>query len=203
MVSKIKARYKLVAGVGINDADYCVNTSAKINGKYVKTWRCPYYEVWRNMLTRCYSTHNTSYVFNEVCEEWHTFSNFKSWMETQDWEGKDLDKDLLIKGNKVYSEDACMFIPPNINKFLQNAFLNKREGGVKGYYFDSRRNKYTAQCSDPFTGKLIHCGCFNSENEANLAWLTKKHEYACQLAELQSDPRVSELLRNFYKSENN
>lgn len=46
-----------------------------------------------------------------VCEEWLTFSNFKRWMEQQDYEGKALDKDLLVSQNKTYSSETCVFVP--------------------------------------------------------------------------------------------
>jgi hypothetical protein len=86
-------------------------------------------------------------------------------METQDWVGKQIDKDLLLSGNKCYSPDTCVFISPQLNKFLQDAFSNKRDGGVKGYYFDKWRGKFVAQCSDHTTGKLKHLGMFIEESD--------------------------------------
>lgn len=51
---------KLVYGVGINDADYVVQRkeTIEVNGvrKRRLVWVCPYYQVWRTMLRRCYST---------------------------------------------------------------------------------------------------------------------------------------------------
>ena len=52
------------------------------------------------------------------CQEWLIFSNFKSWMKQQDWEGKQLDKDLLIYQNKIYSPETCVFVDRKINQFL-------------------------------------------------------------------------------------
>ena len=46
-----------------------------------------------------------------VCEEWKHFSNFKKWFDENYIEGFDIDKDILIKGNKVYSPEACSFVP--------------------------------------------------------------------------------------------
>lgn len=113
---------KLVAGVGVNDADYPVVRFGKdANGKRNREWICPFYNIWSNMLNRCYrkDEHNryAAYEFTTVCEEWHTFSNFKAWMKTQDWEGKQLDKDLLTDENQ-YSPRTCMFIPSNINTYI-------------------------------------------------------------------------------------
>ena len=93
---------KLVCGVGINDADYAVvewETIGYVNGKQnqKRVWECPYYKVWGSMLKRCYSDkyqeRYQTYKGCTVSEEWLTFSNFKNWMEKQDWEGKHLDKE--------------------------------------------------------------------------------------------------------------
>ena len=70
-----------------------------------------------------------SYKGVEVCEEWYNFQNFAEWCETQkflnakDVKGKSyqLDKDILVKGNKIYSPDTCCFVPPEINSLFINA----------------------------------------------------------------------------------
>ena len=116
--SKISiSKRKLVYGIGINDADY--NIQSKISGKNV---RCPYYRKWTNMLNRCYSDkpHDKypTYIGCTVCDEWLTFSNFKEWMIKQDWKGMHLDKDIKINGNKTYSPETCVFIPHEINSLM-------------------------------------------------------------------------------------
>lgn len=103
---------RLIYGVGINDSK-----STYIEGK-----RCKYYVTWKSMLQRCYSlkykNKNPTYANCSVCDEWLTFSNFKAWMVKQNWEGKDLDKDILIEGNKIYSPETCFFISRRINTLL-------------------------------------------------------------------------------------
>jgi hypothetical protein len=195
----VRTRNKRICGVGVNDADYEVNVSEKIDGKWVKVFRCPYYEKWRNMVTRCYSKQNTSYIDCTVCDDWLYFSNFKSWMEKQDWEGNCLDKDLLVKDNKTYSPTTCLFVPEEVNKFLQDAFSNKRSGGVKGYYFDKRRSKFVAQCSDHTTGKLKHLGMFINEEDAHVAWKNFKYQQAILLAKNITDIIIAEALVNRFK----
>lgn len=110
-------KVKLVCGVGINDADYPVRIRSHIkqDGTFLDEWRCPFYTKWQKMLSRCYGKYNKSQKFNsydqvEVCQEWLRFSNFKSWMEKQDWESKELDKDLLSGESKIYSPETCCFI---------------------------------------------------------------------------------------------
>jgi len=105
----------LVHGVGVNDSDY--TTHIRKNNKLI--WRCPFYDKWTTMLKRCYSPkwHKRfpTYIGCSVCPEWHYFSKFRLWMENQKWEGLELDKDILVKGNQVYSPDTCCFIPKTIN----------------------------------------------------------------------------------------
>ncbi len=107
---------KLVYGVGINDADYKVNTLSPSGDKWL---RCPIYTQWKNMMARCYgkSTHKRqpTYVGCSVHPEWHSFTRFRGWMVTQDWEGKQLDKDFRVNGNKVYGPDTCIFLSRKAN----------------------------------------------------------------------------------------
>jgi len=112
---KSLSRRSLVHGVGVNDADY--NTQIVNNKKVI--WRCPFYDKWYAMLKRCYSPlwhkQYPTYIGCSVCPEWRYFSKFRLWMENQKWEGMELDKDILIKGNRVYGPDTCCFIPQAIN----------------------------------------------------------------------------------------
>ena len=102
----------MVYGVGINDAEYSVHEYKKINGRRKTVWRCPYYNRWIDILKRCYSkgfhSKNPTYKGCTVSEEWLIFSNFRDWMIKQNWEGKQLDKDLLFEGNKIYNPETCV-----------------------------------------------------------------------------------------------
>ena len=67
-----------------------------------------------------------------------------------------------------------------------------------GCSFHKATGKYMSRCMNPFSkyeGQGRHIGIFNTELEAHKAWQAKKHEYACQLAELQADPRAAQALR--------
>ena len=190
---------KLVRGVGINDADYEV--SPRINGRSVQ---CPFYDRWHNMLRRCYNKDYKdkykSYSNCLVCDEWLYFMNFKSWMEKQDWQGKALDKDLLVSGNRVYSPNTCIFIDNHLNAFMIENIRQRGDYmiGVCRYTVEDVKKPFKARCKDPFSEKIIHLGTFSSELEAHKAWQERKHQYACQLADLQSDPRVAKALRERY-----
>lgn len=193
---------QLVCGVGTNDAEHPV-----VIHEYLETpsgrkrkiaWKCPYYTKWHNMLFRCYDNrYHQSYTECTVCEEWLTFSNFKSWMEKQDWKGKHLDKDLLSCGPKIYSDQTCVFIEDRLNYFLVSK-SNKSYPLFTGIYLDKRSGLFTAECQDPFGIRGKYVGRFETPEEAHLAWKIRKHEYACQLADLQKDERVAKALRTRY-----
>ncbi len=194
---------KLLYGVGINDADYVVGiyeelpkTNGKRNQKLV--WMCPFYSRWSNMLRRCFSkTEKLRHpTYNDIicCEEWLTFSNFKSWMEQQDWKGKSLDKDLLVYQNKVYSPETCVFIDQRLNKFLTKS--DKTRGdyplGVsyhtKPKMINPSKHPYRAQIRT--IGKMVSLGLYLTPEGAHQAWQKEKIRQAKILQSEQTDPKV-------------
>ena len=186
----------LVHGVGINDADYAIQ--AIVDSKLVS---CPFYQTWSNMLSRCYNPRLKqklpTYIGCYVANEWLTFSNFRRWMETQDWQGKQLDKDLLLTGNKAYSPETCAFIDSITNTFTTDCASARGRFPV-GVCLHKKLNKLQSQCRNPFTKKIEYLGLFICQNEAHLAWRKRKHELALQLADLQADERVAQALRIRY-----
>lgn len=193
---------KLVFGVGINDADYVVRkweTVGYVDGKQKQEliWICPFYRVWQSMLRRCYSIEtqrrNPTYAGCTVSREWLKFSNFRAWMDKQDWEGKQLDKDILIEGNKVYSAEACVFVSGMVNNFTLDSGAARGEWLI-GVNWDRGTSKFRSRCCNPFTKKSEHLGLFACELEAHKAWLKRKLELAEELAAIQTDSRVAEAL---------
>ncbi len=188
---------KLIHGIGINDADYKV-TKEK-NGKQV--WCCPFYRKWKSMLMRvyCSKVHQKypTYISVTVCKEWHTFSSFRAWMIQQDWEGKQLDKDLLLEGNKEYSPENCVFVDRVTNQFIVDCSAARGKFMI-GVYWNKPACKFVSQCCNPFTKKSEHLGLFTSEIKAHIAWKKRKHEHALKLADLQTDERVAQALRTRY-----
>lgn len=174
---------KLVCGVGINDADYITSK---------KTESCPFYKRWLCMISRCYSESFSKLrpTYNDVtvCKEWLTFSNFKKWMIVQDWEGKELDKDIIKRGNKIYSPDNCVFVDSDINKLL-NQHLAKKGDFKIGVAFHKKANKFVSQCKN---GKNINVnlGLFKTEDEAHEAYIDFKSSVLMEVAEQQKDIRI-------------
>lgn len=192
---------RLVFGVGINDADYGVHKYERVNGKWKVTWRCPYYEKWVNMLRRCYSPRSLekypTYRGCTVCDEWLTFSNFREWMETQEWEGRALDKDFLIEGNKIYSPSTCIFLPSKLNSFITTRG-NDRGQYPLGVSYMKKHKKMVNERSKPYQssisdqkGSQIDLGYYSTTEEAHQRYLKEKLKQ-CEdyLIEFKDDPLI-------------
>lgn len=197
---------KLVFGVGFNNADYVTEkreTIGYVDGKQKRNqvWVCAHYRVWVDMLRRCYCEKfqqlNPTYKGCTVSNDWLTFTNFKNWMADQDFEGKQLDKDLLFEYNKVYGPDTCVFVTPAVNSFTIDRG-NDRGEWLIGACWDKQKEKFRAQCSNPFTKKQEYLGLFTTELEAHQAWQKRKLELAHELAAIQTDPRVAKALVDRY-----
>lgn len=205
----MKKKSKLFCGVGINDADYVVQinetTGYTESGKRIQklVWICPFYSRWTSMLTRCYSEKHhkrcPTYIGCCVLPEWHYFMTFRGWMEKQDWEGKHLDKDILLSGNRIYGPDTCVFVDAKVNLFLLERQNHRGEWPI-GVYFHKAHGKFQAKCKDVITGKRKYLGFYLTAEEAHRAWLTFKLEQARILADEQTDPRIAKALIQRYES---
>jgi hypothetical protein len=181
---------KLICGIGINDANYVV---CRRVGKQ-RIW-CPFYRAWIAMLNRCYNKsyqkHWPTYIGCTVDSKWLTFSLFSAWMQRQDWQGKSLDKDVLIQNNKIYSPLTCIFINPAINTLLNNSKSARGENPL-GVSFIKKAKKYVAQCSAK--GKDKYLGCYDTPEEAHEAYKAFKYKYIAEIANQQSEPLRTALL---------
>lgn len=201
------SKKRMVAGVGVNDADYPTTISApRYGGKQKRLWTCPFYRSWADMITRCYNAKHIArrptYADCSVTQEWHRFSAFRAWMVTQEWEGKQLDKDILFEGNKVYSPDTCVFVSAQLNSFLidQCSVRGTQSGG---FYWHKEANKFSVGCHNPFTRKNEYIGLFDCPDAAHQAWRSRKHEFACAYADQQIDPRIAKALRERFATTSN
>lgn len=86
------------------------------------------YNDWRNMLGRCYSEDEREYDVYHHCkvdERWHNYQNFSQWFEENKYpienERLQVDKDILIPCNTIYSPETCLLVPNRINAL----FINK------------------------------------------------------------------------------
>ena len=134
------------------------------------------------MLERCYSKHldrKPTYEGVTVCDDWLVFSNFKIWMEKQDWKGKDLDKDIIDPTSKLYSPDTCAFVPRYINTLL-NTKQRLRGEYPLGVHKRKPGKDMVNDYSKPFVsegfkdGSRKLLGVFASPMDAHRAWQQSK-----------------------------
>ena len=189
-----------VYGVGVLGTKY----PSKVNG--VKTKE---YTLWQSMLQRCYSDSSKkkrpTYIGCEVSDNFKSYEYFYEWCHEQIGFGNDgngnpfqLDKDLLIKGNKVYSEDSCVFIPAEINTLLIKCTATRGEHLI-GVCWNKTNRAFKAKVSKN-KGKTEYLGLFNTELEAFNAYKEAKESFIKEQAEKyksQIDPRAYEALMNY------
>lgn len=156
---------------------------SKINNKITE-----YYTDWHSMMVRCYSKkcyrNYNSYENCIVCEEWHNFQEFAKWWHNNYYEIEGeticLDKDILCKGNKIYSPDTCIFVPKRINTLFVKRDNDRGDYPI-GVCYLKDRDKYEAYCSTLEGIKYI--GLYNTPQEAFQAYKTFKEAYIKQVAD--------------------
>lgn len=197
----------MIYGVATNDLKHLKTQIVEYykdldgNSKRKVVWQCPFYTKWFAMLTRCYNkselAKHPTYLDKTVSEDWLVFSNFKKWMEMQDWEGKQLDKDILFPGNTEYSSDTCVFISQEVNKFLLEKSAS-RDLPI-GVTYSKTKRKFIATISCGKNGKTKHLGNFDDPKLAHIAWATEKLKMALVIAANHTDKRVSEAITLKYE----
>lgn len=195
----MKAGNKLVCGVGMNDVG-----NININ-EYEKKW----YSVWRSMLRRCYNKKSlatcTTYIGCTVSEEWKTASNFKKWFDLNYIVGYQLDKDILVDGNKVYSPETCRFIPMFINYLFLDS--GKARGLYPlGVYLNRRVNRFVARMKVGNKNKVAKSlGYYSTPELAYQAYPVAKKAYCKEVAdEYFANGSITEEIRDaIYKKADN
>ena len=161
---------KLLFGVARVDVPYVVG-------------KTPAYIHWTNVLVRCcdesYKEKKPTYKDCTICEEWKLFSNFKKWFDENYVEGYALDKDILVKGNKVYSPYTCCFVPMGLN-----SLLTKRDNHRGDYpigVLKPKRGRFIAE----FTKNKKRCivGRYDTPEEAFYAYKEAKEKHIKDVAQ--------------------
>lgn len=161
------------------------------------------YSIWQGMIRRCYDERalkrRPSYIGCTVCGEWHNFQNFAKWFNSEcklSCHDVNIDKDIKLPGNKVYSPDLCMVVPSVVNKFFIS-FESDRGEFLTGV--TKRRGKFASACNDFESGKKLHLGYYSTEYEAHLGWRKKKSEMIDRLMITCGDDLVSNELAKWKK----
>ena len=142
--------------------------------------RTPAYKAWSNMIERCYSPEfhkrQPAYIGCTVADEWHDYQVFAKWFSDHEYSGLgyQLDKDLLYRGNKVYSPDTCCFVPRELNTLVISC---QKARGIypQGVDFRSITNRFRAQIR--INGSKLSLGEFHCPQDAHKAYIVAKEAY--------------------------
>lgn len=156
------------------------------DGKYRNTNQ---YAIWNGMLNRCYNPKyhekKPTYIRCTVCEEWLNFQVFSKWYDENYYqienEVMQIDKDIICKGNKIYSPNTCCFVTIKINSMFTKC---DKARGQEYIGVTKKNNKFEMKLSMSINNdrkRIIECG-FNTSLEAHLAYKQAKEEYIQQIA---------------------
>lgn len=186
-----------VYGVGMIGVKY----QSRIGKKNTKE-----YNTWLNVLKRCFDIkekeRNPTYKDVTCCNDWLCFENFYEWLHSQEnfdkWyngERWHIDKDIIIKGNKVYSPETCCLVPYIVNGLFakSNAIRGNLPIGVSRF-----RDGFQAQCKDPLINGTRHLGLYSTPIQAFQAYKKCKEKIIKQVAELEY--KVGNITKQCYES---
>lgn len=152
------------------------------------------YNVWHDMLHRCYDEKKQkkcpTYKGCSVCDEWLCYNNFRKWYNKNYYNVKNeimqLDKDILIKNNKIYSPKTCVFVPRCINAIFTKRNANR---GNLPIGVTERYGKYNVVMSATILGKkgTTSLGCYDNIQDAFLTYKTYKEKYIKEVADMYKD----------------
>lgn len=180
--------YPDVFNVGMIGSKY----PSRVNGSLTKE-----YQSWNAMLKRCFDkklkNKNPTYKDVTCCNEWLLFENFYEWLHSQEnfdkWLNGErfewcLDKDIIYKGNKIYSPETCCLVPNTVNTLFVkcNATRGKLPIGVA---FDSESGLYMARCQNPFERKLKTIGRYSTIEAAFNAYKNYKENIIKKFANIE------------------
>ncbi|MFQ9297775.1 MAG: AP2 domain-containing protein [Clostridia bacterium] len=177
------------------------------NGKAVKC-----YEVWIKILQRCYDDicHKDRPTYNqcEIYEKWLNYQNFAEWYYNNyykiEGEKMALDKDILVKGNKIYSPDTCIFVPERINTLFIKCD-NKRGNYPVGVSYRKRDKKFISQCNvydfEKRKSQQKHLGYHETAEEAFKVYKQFKENYIKEVADYYKDKIPQKLYDAMYRYE--
>ena len=167
----------------VYDIGYIGYANTTKNGRIL-----PSYKTWNHMLERCsgkIQEKRPTYKDVSCCEEWLCYANFKKWYDDNYYEidGKrmNLDKDILVKGNKIYSPETCIFVPTKINSLFIKS--DKARGTLPiGVYTKNNKTYGVVSINNQYLGRG-----FNTPEEAFYAYKNAKEKYIKQVAEEYKD----------------
>ena len=146
----------------LGEGEYKIRENGKITEEY---------NIYHDMLKRCYDPKyhekHTTYKNCTVEEYLLNFQNMGKWIDENYYkvpgEQMCLDKDILYKGNKVYSRDTCIFVPQRINKLFIKSDKNRGENPIG--VSDLPSGNYQVSCSNGH-GRYVYLGAYSTKKES-------------------------------------
>lgn len=176
--------YPEVYGVGMIGNKYTTGA----HSRHIKE-----YNAWIHMLERCYNDTTKqkfpTYKDATCCVEWFLYENFYEWLHSQEnfekWfkgKGWAIDKDIISKGNKIYSPKTCCLVPQNVNSlFVQkNATRGELPIGVSKNY-----KNFSVSCQNPLTGRREYLGTYKTMEDAFLVYKKYKENLIKQISNIE------------------
>lgn len=195
--TKIYTRYEHFIDGSIKNP-YCpsVFRIGIIGNKYpsrINNIKTKEYKTWHAMLKRCFdeNTKKRQPAYKDVtcCDEWLNFENFYEWIHSQEnfdkWLNGErwcLDKDILIKGNKIYNSDTCCLVPSNVNTLFVK---NNIDRGNLPIGVSKRKDGFFVQLSNSLENGHEYLGTYQTLEKAFLAYKKRKEEIVKQIAEIE------------------
>jgi hypothetical protein len=146
------------------------------------------YGVWKGIVERCYAENFHEYnspVYQEcyMVKEWHNFTIYEAWHLKNYVTGFEVDKDIVVKGNKEYGPENCRFVPAHINTLLFTNQDRKETDLPMGVI--QVHNKYRARLSKQ--GKRTNVGYFSTPEAAHSAYMVARKGYIKEVADEWKD----------------
>ena len=162
------------------------------------------YKLWNQVRSRCFSkshkAKDVSYIGCSMSDNFLNFTFFFNWCNNQIGfgnEGWELDKDILVKGNKIYSEDTCCFVPSELNKLLLSHRRGRGEHPI-GVSYCKLNKRFRASVRKDMKKKTL--GYYSTAEEAFYAYKQAKEAHIKEVANKwkdQIDIRVYEALMKY------
>lgn len=173
-------------------------------GKYNHKEYPEIYNTWQRMIRRCYDekyyNRNKTYIDCEVCDEWLNFQTFATWYENNYYQIENqqmnLDKDILVKNNKIYSPESCIFVPHDINSLFTKTNAKRGNCPIGVHY---KRNKYHVQIQK--YKQVIYLGTYDTPEEAFNVYKAVKEQHIKEIADNYKNLIPERLYNAMYKYE--
>lgn len=181
LIGKVKNPYHpCVYGVGIIGDKY----PSRIGKTPLKE-----YCAWTRMLYRCYQRNDVAYRDVICCNDFLMYEKFYDWIHSQEnfdkWKCNDrfaIDKDILNKGNKIYSSDGCCLVPQIVNDLFIKQRGRRGELPIGVY---KNHNAFYAMCNNPIAHKRVFLGQYNTPEQAFISYKKYKESLIKEVANIE------------------